>query len=127
MNEADQLSAALPLGAYLRQLRRERKLTLRDVEEATGRNVSNAYLSQVENGRKPSPDVLDSLASAYGVDYVDLMRRAGYLRGPGTDVAEGAKHSSLATFADANLTAQEEALMFEFLQTLRRERRGTPR
>jgi hypothetical protein len=33
----------------------------------------------------------------------------------------------LATFADANLTAQEEALMFEFLQTLRRERRGTPR
>lgn len=123
MNEADQLSSALTLGAYLRQLRRERKLTLRDVEEATGKDVSNAYLSQVENGRKPSPDVLQSLADAYAVSYVDLMTRAGYLRDSSMPAPAGAKHGVLATFADMNLTPEEEAAMFEYLSQLRLSQR----
>ena len=41
------------------------KLTLRQVEEATG--ISNAYLSQLENGKikKPSANVLYKLAKLY--------------------------------------------------------------
>lgn len=119
MNEADQLPGAMTLGAYLRQLRRDRKLTLRDVEDATGKNVSNAYLSQVENGRKPSPDVLQSLADAYGVSYTDLMTRAGYLKSVDAPMPVGAKHGSVATFAGENLTQEEERAMVAYLRQLR--------
>ena len=50
------------LGAELRRIRKAREATLRGVEEATG--ISNAYLSQLENGRiaKPSPNILYKLS-----------------------------------------------------------------
>ena len=66
------------LGDYLRSLRWQAGLTLRDLETKCG--VSNAYLSQLERGRvkAPSPHVLASLAGCYGADYLDLLRRAGY-------------------------------------------------
>ncbi|HIE13662.1 TPA: XRE family transcriptional regulator, partial [Candidatus Bathyarchaeota archaeon] len=66
------------LGRYLKKVRKERKLTLRNVEEKTG--ISNAYLSQVENGKivKPSPSILYKLAECYNVSYEYLMRLAGY-------------------------------------------------
>ena len=43
------------LGTYLKQIRKEKKYTLRAVEAKT--EISNSYLSQVENGkiRKPAP------------------------------------------------------------------------
>ncbi|MHC4933777.1 MAG: helix-turn-helix domain-containing protein, partial [Planctomycetota bacterium] len=48
------------LGTLLADLRMAKGLSLREVEEATGKAVSNAYLSQLENGKikKPSPSVL---------------------------------------------------------------------
>ena len=56
-------------------------LSLREVEEGTGKGVSNAYLSQLENGKikKPSPSVLHSLAEVYVVPYEALMEQAGCL------------------------------------------------
>jgi transcriptional regulator with XRE-family HTH domain len=59
------------LGALLADLRTAKGLSLREVEEATGKAVSNAYLSQLENGKikKPSPNVLHSLAEIYAVPY----------------------------------------------------------
>ena len=65
------------LGAYLRTLRRQTGLTLRDIEAGSG--VSNAYLSQLERDqvKEPSPRVLWALASCYHADYLDLLRRAG--------------------------------------------------
>ena len=70
---------ASELGAVLADLRRAKGLSLREVEEATGKAVSNAYLSQLENGkiRKPSPNVLHSLAAIYAVPYEALMEKAG--------------------------------------------------
>ena len=69
------------LGAVLADLRTAKGLSLREVEEATGKAVSNAYLSQLENGKiqKPSPNVLHSLAAVYAVPYEALMEKAGYL------------------------------------------------
>lgn len=66
------------LGRYLKRIRKERELTLRVVEEKTG--ISNAYLSQVENGKiaRPSPSVLHKLAEFYDVSYEHLMRLAGH-------------------------------------------------
>jgi len=54
----------LELGGLLAHLRVAKGLSLRQVEEATDKAVSNAYLSQLEKGRirKPSPHVLHSLA-----------------------------------------------------------------
>ena len=66
------------LGSYLRGLREQARLTLRDVEAGSG--ISNAYLSQLERDgvKEPSPRVLWAIAECYQADYLELMRRAGY-------------------------------------------------
>ena len=70
----------MPLGAYLRQVRRSLGLSLRQVEAATGKAVSNGYLSQIESGdvERPSPNVLFHLAGVYGIEYGKLLSRAGH-------------------------------------------------
>ena len=67
------------LSQELSRLRKLRGKTLRAVEKDTG--VSNAYLSQLENGsvKRPRPHVLHILADFYDVPYEDLMTKAGYL------------------------------------------------
>ena len=67
------------LGEGLRFARDMKKLSLREVEEATG--ISNAYLSQLENDKiqKPSPHFLHKLAALYDLDYEHLMEAAGYM------------------------------------------------
>jgi transcriptional regulator with XRE-family HTH domain len=56
-----------------------RQFTLRKVERLSG--VSNAYLSQIEQGKiaQPSPHILQKLATCYGVAAPDLMLKAGYI------------------------------------------------
>ena len=39
----------LTLGQYLASIRNDREISQRDVEKATDKVVSNAYLSQIEN------------------------------------------------------------------------------
>jgi len=70
-------------GDYLKKLRG--KNSLRDVAEAT--RISHSYLGTLERGfdprtnkeRKPSFDVLKKLADHYGVEYLELLNKAGYL------------------------------------------------
>lgn len=66
-------------GPYLHDLRKKKGLTLKQVEKAA--RVSNAYLSQLERGRRrpPHPDILKRLASVYGVSDRELLIAAGYL------------------------------------------------
>jgi transcriptional regulator with XRE-family HTH domain len=106
------------LGAVLADLRTAKGLSLREVEEATGKGVSNAYLSQLENGRiqKPSPNVLHSLSEVYAVPYETLMEKAGYLL-PSED--GGGQRRRLAAFAIDNLTAGEEEQLLKYLAFLR--------
>src|SRR5215213_8592693 len=56
-----------PLGQYLWTIRKASAMSLRQVEEASEKQVSNAYLSQLETGRitSPSPAILRELASVY--------------------------------------------------------------
>ncbi len=107
------------LGALLADLRSARGLSLREVEDATGRAVSNAYLSQLENGRiqQPSPNVLHDLADVYAVPYETLMEKAGYLRP--SDGKTGARRPKLALFAIDDLSAEEEAELLKYLAFLR--------
>ena len=66
-------------GTYLRTLRKQKALTLKQVEGAA--QVSNAYISQIERGvrKPPHPDILNRLARIYEVPVQDLMAQAGYL------------------------------------------------
>lgn len=113
------------LGPYLKALRLGLRMTLRDVEEATGREVSNAYLSQLENGKiaRPSPHVLHALSQVYEVSYATVMQRAGYVSPVETRTAGEHHGKKAATFAVENLTPDEEKALLEYLSFLR-SRRG---
>lgn len=105
------------LGALLADLRTAKGFSLREVEEATGKAVSNAYLSQLENGKikKPSPNVLHSLSEVYVVSYEALMEKAGYL----LPSDKSGRRMSLAVFAIDDLTAEEEEELLKYLAFLR--------
>ena len=70
-------------GNYLRKLRGKR--TLREMEQLTG--LSHSYLHTLEKGidprskkeRKPTPEVLQKLASTLSIDYYELLEKAGYV------------------------------------------------
>ncbi len=69
------------LGSYLRELRRRKRLSLRQVQEETG--ASGSYLSQVEQGKRhPSGQLLRKIAPSYGASVKDLLTMAGYLNEP---------------------------------------------
>jgi transcriptional regulator with XRE-family HTH domain len=115
----------LTLGQYLASIRGDRRMTLRDVEEATKKEVSNAYLSQIENDRiqKPSPHILHALAELYGIDTLKLMEIAGYITASGVR-GSSERHGRVATFAEHNLTPDEEAALVEYLQFIRSRKRA---
>ncbi|MBI2108158.1 helix-turn-helix domain-containing protein [Candidatus Woesearchaeota archaeon] len=77
------------LGDYLRQSREHTDRSRRWVErqsrelypDDTERQISFAYLRQIEEGRirRPNPLKLQTLARIYGVDYMRIYSIAGYL------------------------------------------------
>lgn len=70
---------ATEFGVYLKRIRKAKKMTIRQLELYS--NVSNAYISQLERGDRgiPSPDILKKLSQPLGVDYNELMEKAGYI------------------------------------------------
>lgn len=107
------------LGAYLKTLRGASGFSLREVEEAT--DVSNAYLSQLENGKisKPSPHILHKLAEFYGVSYEVLMEKAGYIKRE--NVAE--KTGRLAASSLGKISRDEETALLQYLSFIRSQKR----
>ena len=112
------------LGQYLESIRKDRRMTLRQVEEATNKEVSNAYLSQIEQDKiqKPSPNILHALAEIYAIDYAKLMEMAGYIT-PSKVRGDDQRHGRVATFAEHNLTSGEEAELLEYLKFMRGRKR----
>ncbi len=119
LNPLTSMGNPMSSGSCWRDLRRAKGLSLREVQEATGNTVSNAYLSQLEHQKikKPSPNVLRSLALVYGVPYETLMEKAGYLL-PNSQEQNGRKRR-LAVFAIEDLTAEEEEELLKYLAFLR--------
>jgi transcriptional regulator with XRE-family HTH domain len=105
------------LGQELQIARKLKKLSLREVESATG--ISNPYLSQLENDkiRKPSPQFLGRLASLYGLDFQIVMEAAGYV--PKTERTEGPKTISGGMLFGQGLTASEEVQLVDYLNFIR--------
>jgi transcriptional regulator with XRE-family HTH domain len=112
------------LGPFLKKRRLELKMTLRDVEDATDKEVSNAYLSQLEGGKiiQPSPHILYSLSTVLNLPYEGLMERAGYIV-PAANRPAGAQHGRAATFAIDNLSAEEESELLDYLNYIRSKRK----
>ena len=110
------------LGAEFQRVRKVNKLSLREVEKATG--ISNAYLSQLENDKinKPSPHYLYTLSNLYGIDYQMVMERAGYA-GPKKNSSGAKTLAGAALFATKDLTPQEEEELMSFLEYLRSKKR----
>ena len=111
MNEA--------LGRYLKRIRKERKLTLRAVEEKIG--ISNAYLSQVESSKivRPSPSVLHKIAQCYDVSYEHLMQLAGH---PLPTISTRRKKLQPAFRLSSgfdDLTEEEKKRVLEYIQFLK--------
>jgi transcriptional regulator with XRE-family HTH domain len=71
------VSEVVPEGFYttLKARRMELGFTLRDVEQITGGQISNAYLSQLENGKIKNPSfvIICALAATYHVS-IETMR-----------------------------------------------------
>lgn len=115
---------AQTLGAYLRAARQSLGLSQRAVEDKTSKAVTNGYLSQLESGAvaKPSPNILWALAQAYGVDYGDLLVRAGH-RVPHSEETD--QRAILAGFpldAVAELDETERADLLQYIAFLRSRR-----
>jgi len=123
-----------PLGEYLWDLRQAAGMSLRDVEKASGQQVSNAYLSQLETGKipSPSPAILHELAEVYEVhlpknapiacSYERMMELAGHIRS--ADPARKERGSRLPTFAQEALTRDEEQELLRYLAFLRMRNKG---
>lgn len=119
------------LGDQLKQIRKLKSMSLRDVEAATG--ISNAYLSQLERGdaSNPSPKKLKSLAECYDIPYADLLNLAGYL--PKNSDAQlgvfassvGGRSSTILSSAiqSADLTEEEENLVAQYIAFLKSQRK----
>jgi len=75
-------------GEYLRTLRLEQMLSLREAEKLSG--VSNSYLGLIERGQRPIPgaDILKKLAPIYDVPVRDMMKAAGYLKDEDVSLSE---------------------------------------
>jgi transcriptional regulator with XRE-family HTH domain len=109
------------LGSFLASARNAAGMTLRAVESDTG--ISNAYLSQLENGKvkSPSPQNLHKLAKVYGVSYELLMELAGF------PVPNGLGSLPPANSVAARIgpvTASEEEALIEYLQFIRSRKKG---
>lgn len=123
-----------PLGQYLWDLRKAAKMSLRDVEEASERRVSNAYLSQLETGRvsNPSPAILREVSAVYearlpknaavACSFERMMELAGHVRASAPVPPKRA--TRLPTFAREELTPEEEEELLKYLAFIRM-RKGT--
>jgi transcriptional regulator with XRE-family HTH domain len=102
------------LGDYLREQRVANALTLRQLAEAAG--VSNPYLSQIERGlRRPSAEVLQSIAKALRISAETLYVRAGFLNPEDGEV----RSVELAVLADTGLTERQKQSLLDVYRSFR--------
>ena len=118
--------ASTELGKALGNARRIKGRSLRSVAE--GAKISPTYLQKLERGEvsDPSPKVLYRLSEEIGLDYGDLMRRAGYVvptsrRSTTASRRPGTSHA----LSSEPLTDEEETALAAYLRVLR-DQKGPP-
>lgn len=104
------------LGEFIRDQRRNARLSLRKLSELAG--ISNPYLSQIERGlRKPSAEILQSIAKGLRISAESLYVRAGILeeRGDGPDL-------EASILVDSTITERQKQALVEIYHSFQRER-----
>jgi transcriptional regulator with XRE-family HTH domain len=111
-----------PLGDYLKEARKTVGLTLRNVEAKT--SITNGYLSQIENNLivKPSPNVLFELAELYGIDYSDLLVRAGHRVPASNPDAQQTSLNGIPLHALSDLNEAERRDLMNYLAFIKSKR-----
>src|SRR5664279_3308695 len=103
------------LGAFIRDQRRTARLSLRKLSEQAG--ISNPYLSQIERGlRKPSAEILQSIAKGLRISAETLYVRAGILdeRGDGPDLVG-------EILGDQSVTERQKQALVEIYRSFQAE------
>lgn len=99
------------LGGYLREQRQAAELSIRQLADRTG--ISNPYLSQIERGlKRPSADILQSLAKGLQISAEQLYVRAGILEAHDEEVAARIDVRT-AIKADPRLTDQQRKALLD--------------
>jgi transcriptional regulator with XRE-family HTH domain len=114
--EASTVTAtASQVGSFIREQRSAARVSLRELARTAG--VSNPYLSQVERGlRKPSAEILASIARGLKISAESLYEQAGIL-----DRRTGTADTLAAIRSDPALSERHKAVLLELYETYVRE------
>jgi transcriptional regulator with XRE-family HTH domain len=108
------------VGDFIREQRSAARVSLRELARTAG--VSNPYLSQVERGlRKPSAEILASIARGLKISAESLYEQAGIL-----DRRSGNPDTVAAIRSDEALSERHKAVLLELYETYVREHRAAP-
>lgn len=105
-------------GDYLRSLRKRKNLSIKELQELSG--VSDAYISQIENGKKPipSPRTLEKLHKYLDISLEDLLEKAGYIptieRQTSVDLYDILQNPSI-TYKGSPLSPKQRELLKDLL------------
>ena len=103
------------VGDFIREQRSAARVSLRELARTAG--VSNPYLSQVERGlRKPSAEILASIARGLKISAESLYEQAGIL-----DRRSGNPDTVAAIRSDSALSERHKAVLLELYETYVRE------
>jgi len=107
------------VGDFIREQRSAARVSLRELARNAG--VSNPYLSQVERGlRKPSAEILASIARGLKISAETLYEQAGIL-----DRRSGNPDTVAAIRSDSALSERHKAVLLELYETYVREQAAT--
>ncbi len=109
-------------GEVIKKIRTDRKLTLKAAAELTG--IAEAYLWQLENGKResPRPETIKKLADGYGVPPQHLLACGGYLPEQGDIKKEVESANNKYLFRGFEKLSQEGKKKLEsYLQFLQKE------
>lgn len=104
---------AKKFGLYIKNIRKERGLSIRQLELYSG--VSNSYLSQLENGKRgiPSPEIIRKLAKGLKAPYENLLLQAGYIDDKEKDGRQKLIDKIAKEFSNADLMFNDLASLNE--------------
>jgi len=104
------------LGEFIRDQRRNARLSLRKLSEQAG--ISNPYLSQIERGlRKPSAEILQSIAKGLRISAETLYVRAGIL-----DQRDENHNLEEEIRRDGSITERQKQTLIDIYRSFQQER-----
>src|SRR4051794_573189 len=103
------------LGEFIREQRSTARLSLRKLSELAG--ISNPYLSQIERGlRKPSAEILQSIARGLRISAETLYVRAGIL-----DERDDDADLVVDILRDPSITERQKQVLVEIYRSFQAE------